>query len=59
MQLQAVVIKLVTKRAQRMSGLGRMPCIMKHAPPIPIMRNVGNAMPSVFLVRMVFIACGK
>ena len=59
MQLQMVVMRLVTKSAHRISGLCRMPCNMKHALPMPIIRNVGNAMPSVFRVRMVVMACGR
>ena len=35
-----------------------IPCTTKRMEPRPSMQNVGIAMPSVFLVRMVAIACG-
>ena len=58
-QLQVAVMRLVMKSDQMISGLCRIPCSMKKIAPTPIMRKVGRAMSSVFLVRMVVVAWGR
>ena len=57
--LQTVVIKLVRKSDHNTSGLCSKPCNIKAELPMPIIRKVGKAIPSVLRVRMVLIACGR
>lgn len=52
-----VVMRLVTTSGQFIGSL-TSPWATKNAPPRPINRNVGTAIPSVSRVRMVYIACG-
>ena len=56
---QIVVTRFVKNKDHMMSGWCNKPCSMKNVPPTPIIRKVGRAMPSVFLVRMVFIDWGR
>ena len=58
-QLQMHVTALVMNMDHIMPELCSSPCSMKAPAPIAIIRNDGNAMPSVLRVRMVVIACGR
>ena len=51
--LQIEVTRFVRKRDQIISGLCSNPCSMKAKAPIPIIRKVGRAIPSVLRVRIV------
>lgn len=53
---QIVVMMLVIARGQFESI---MPCTTKNKPPSPSIMNVGSAIPSVSLVRIVTMACGR
>lgn len=52
---EVVVIKLVRSKGRLSMS---MPCTAKNAPPSPMSRNVGKAIPSVSRVLIVYIACG-
>lgn len=58
-QLHVHVIALVMNMDHMMPLSWVRPWSMKAPAPIAIMRNVGSAMPSVFRVRIVSIACGR